>query len=64
MSDIAILFAKDPLKLTNDDLDKAIAAMREARHKFGAGDKTAGAAPKLTEKEKVAQKLDLGDLNI
>lgn len=60
---IALLFARDPLKHSEQDIDRIIAKMREARHTF----KTAGKpAPKLTKGETAAQKLnlniDIGDL--
>jgi hypothetical protein len=35
MSDIALLFARDPLELTDQDLDVIIAKFREARSSFG-----------------------------
>ena len=35
MSDIAQLFARDPLELTDRDLDAIIAKFREARSSFG-----------------------------
>jgi hypothetical protein len=64
MSDIAILFARDPLEMTEEDIDRIIESMREKRHLFNTG-----AAPtkgKLTKKEEEITeglKLDL-DLNL
>jgi len=68
---IAILFARDPLKHTDQDIDRIIEKMRADRHTFNNSPKPAAgaAAPKLTAKEKAAVdgvgsklKLDLGDL--
>lgn len=57
MSDLATLFARDPLKLTRDDVDEIIKHLRESRHKFiGNNEKP---LPKLTEKEQAAKKLSL-----
>lgn len=33
-TDIAILFARDPLKLTRDDIDKIVAELRTRRRSF------------------------------
>jgi hypothetical protein len=51
MTDIATLFARDPLKHTREDVDAIIAKMREARHTFNLAGKTP-AQPKLTKAEK------------
>lgn len=65
---IGMLFARDPLKHTEQDIDRIIAKMREARHTFKvqATKKPSAAGPKLTEKEaaasKMGLKLDLGGL--
>jgi hypothetical protein len=58
MSDIATLFARDPEKMSEADIDALIAAMREKRHIFNSG--PAPMATKLTKKEtEVTNKLDL-----
>lgn len=60
MSDIADLMVRDPLKLTEQDIDRLITHYRSLRHTFN----SAPAAPlaKLTAKEKVTAGLNLGDL--
>lgn len=60
-TDISVLFARDPLQHTEEDIDRIIAKMREARHTFNTATKKPAAAsgPKLTEKEKDATKLSL-----
>lgn len=51
--DIAELFQRDPLKLTDKNLDLIISKFRQARKQFNLGAVTAGKAPKpLTEKQK------------
>jgi hypothetical protein len=66
-TDISILFARDPLKHTDQDIDRIIAKMREARHTFNSTPaRAASSGPKLTAKEqdasKLSLKLDLGGL--
>ncbi len=65
MTDFITLFARDPLKHTDADVDLIIAKFREMRVNFNSGVKPV-AAPKLTAKEKTVSglglKLDLGDL--
>lgn len=60
-TDVSVLFARDPLKHTDEDIDRIIAKMREARHTFNTVAKkpAASSGPKLTEKEKDATKLSL-----
>lgn len=66
MSDLATLFARDPLELTDQDLDAIVAKLRESRHQFNAGNMRAGSTKPKTEKQKQAEelgsKLDLKDL--
>lgn len=60
--DIAKLFLRDPLSLTDSDITIIIEDMRKKRHLFKtAPDKVAGGSkkPKLTEKEKAASVLDI-----
>lgn len=68
---IAELFAKDPLDLTDQDLDKIVAVLREQRSRFvNLGDKGVGkpeARKGKTQKTKesaqdILKKVDLGDL--
>lgn len=42
MSEIAELYARDPLELTIDDRKKLIEDLRKRRQQFKTGDKTAG----------------------
>lgn len=62
MSDIADLMVRDPLKLSEQDIDKMMAHYRNLRHTFN----SAPAAPtaKLTAKEKLTAGLKLGDLDL
>jgi len=66
---ISELMARDPLHLTNTDLDKIIAHLREQRHRFVvAGDKKIGvpeARKSTTQKSKEARAslLDSTDIN-
>jgi len=53
MSDLAELFARDPLNLTNSDIRSIIEEMRKSRHAFNAGNAKAGSTKPLTEKQKV-----------
>jgi hypothetical protein len=50
MSDIARLFAEDPLNLTTTDLDELITHYRQARAQFNLGVKPAPRAKAKTEK--------------
>lgn len=60
-TDIATLFQRDPLSLTDEDMTTIISHYREKRAQFIAGDKKAGAAPKEAKapKEKIK---DLSDI--
>jgi len=60
MSDIAQLFARDPLELSEQDLDQIIARFREARSQFNnqpIGSKTS--KPKDAAVAKLADKLEI-----
>ena len=63
MTDMALLFSRDPLKLTDEDITEIIKKFREARVSFKQGNMKAGktTAPKLTkaEAEVKASGLDL-----
>lgn len=60
-TDISILFARDPLKHTEQDIDRIIAKMREARHTFNSAPTRGAAAPKAAAKPSplAGMKLDL-----
>lgn len=49
--DIATIFARDPLTLTNDDISRIVERLRAARANFVAGGSkaTKAAAPKIKE---------------
>lgn len=51
MSDLAELFARDPLSLTRDDLTKIIEEMRKSRHAYSLGNAKAGSTKPPTEKQ-------------
>lgn len=63
MSDLQEFFSRDPLSLTDQDIDKLITEFRARRHLFNSGHKTAGSTKPKTEKQKevhsLADKLDL-----
>ena len=63
---ISELFARDPLKLSQQDLDSIIAKLREQCSKFVGGNLTAGKPAKKTAAVKAGQALldKLGDLDI
>lgn len=52
MSDLATLFARDPLQLTKTDIRSIIEEMRKSRHAFNAGNAKAGSTKPKTEKQK------------
>ena len=62
-TDIAELFARDPLELSAQNLDQIIARLREQRSQFNLGNAMAGSMKPKTEKQKtiasLAEKLDL-----
>lgn len=57
MSDLAELFARDPLQLTKDDIRSIIEEMRKSRHAFNAGNAKAGSTKPKTEKQKTIASL-------
>jgi hypothetical protein len=63
MPDLAELFARDPLKLTKDDIRSIVEEMRKSRHAFNAGNANAGSTKPKTEKQKqiasLAEKLKI-----
>jgi len=63
MTDIAALFAKDPLELTKDDIDAEIAYYRTARANFNNGEKAAGSTKKMKEASAPTAKVTTLDLD-
>lgn len=57
MTDISELFARDPLKLTRDDITDIIKRMRDARAQFNLGNVKAGSTKPLSEKAKATKSL-------
>lgn len=64
MSDIARLFAEDPLNLTKSNIDEIIAYYRTARANFNTGEKAAGSTKKMKAAGETAKitSLDLDKL--
>ncbi len=62
MSDLAELFARDPLTYTRDDLDGIIRHLRDKRQQFLIGDKAAARPPKDASKPK--PDINLEDLGL
>lgn len=52
MTDIAELFSRDPLSLSDQDLQSIIERFRAARGQFNLGNMKAGSTKPKTEKEK------------
>ena len=52
MTDLAALFARDPLSLTQADISTIVDEMRKSRHAFNAGNMKAGSTKPKTEKQK------------
>lgn len=65
MADVAELFARDPLSLTEDDLTLIVTEMRKSRHAFNLGNVKAGSTKPKTEKQKKLSDLASGlDISI
>lgn len=65
MSDLSILFARNPLELTRADIDKIVEEMRKSRHAFNLGNTKAGSTKPLTTKQKELKSLtDSLDISI
>jgi hypothetical protein len=60
LTDITLLFTKDPLQHSEQDIDAIIAKLREQRHAFNSAVPKAKAAPKGAP----AAKIDLGGLSL
>lgn len=58
------LFSRDPLSLTDPDIDEIIQEMRKKRHMFNSAPSAAVAAKSLTKGQEKALKLDLGDFSL
>lgn len=59
MSDIADLFQRDPLQLTEEDLSTIIEKFRAARGQFNLGNLRAGSTKPPTAKQQLIDKLDI-----
>jgi hypothetical protein len=57
MPDLAELFNRDPLQLTDPDIKSIIEEMRKSRHAFNAGNAKAGSTKPKTEKQKAIASL-------
>lgn len=60
MTDLAELFARDPLTLTQSDLTSIVEEFRKSRHQFNAGNIKAGSTKPKTEKQKQVSELIKG----
>ena len=60
MTDLATLFARDPLSLTQADISTIVDEMRKSRHAFNAGNIRAGNTKPKTEKQKTLAALSAG----
>lgn len=59
-NDLNELFSRDPLQLTNDEIDQIIEEMRAKRHLFQSAPATKPkAAPSKTKAQAAALKLDI-----
>ncbi len=63
MSDIARLFAEDPLNLTKANIDEIIAYYRTARANFNTGEKAAGSTKKMKAAGEAGPKITSLDLD-
>lgn len=65
-TDIAELFARDPLSLSDQDIDRLVEKFREMRGQYVLGNAMAGSTKPKTAKQKtvedLASKLDLSNL--
>jgi len=63
---VSELFARDPLSLSNQDLDTIIASLRASRKRFIQGDITAGkpeAKKSAAQKKREATMKEVGDID-
>ena len=64
---ITELFSRDPLKMSQQDLDSIIAYLRNARAQYNLGEKSAGNMKPTKAKKSPAEKvssIDLSDLGL
>jgi hypothetical protein len=65
VTDLAELFSRNPLELTNPDLDAIITEMRGMRHAFNAGNMKAGTTKKKEKDvDSIVDKLDLKGIDL
>lgn len=65
MTDIAELFARNPLKLTRPDVNAIIDQLRKSRHAFNLGNTKAGSTKAPTAKQKELKSIADGvDFNL
>ena len=58
MTSLSEICARDPLNLTNDDIQLIVQKLRDSRHRFNAGDKAAGTmTPPKTATGRAAKEL-------
>lgn len=63
MTDIARLFAEDPLNLTKENIDEIIGYYRTARANFNVGEKAAGSTKRMKEASAPGAKVTSLDLD-
>lgn len=69
MTDLAELFARDPLTLTKENIDEVIEYFRGARVRYLEGEKSAGSPKKMKAEAKPKAKgsmpaIDVGELEL
>lgn len=65
MTDIAELFARDPQKMTRDDITAIVQKLRESRHQFNMGNVRAGSTkPKSAAQKRGEELLEKTGLNL
>ncbi len=68
LTDIAELFARDPLELSDRDIGRMVDEFRERRTQYALGNAMAGSTKPKSPKQKavadLASKLDLSDLGL
>jgi len=67
MSDIATLFARDPLQMSDEDFSLIVQKFRENRSSFNSAPAIATkkpSTPKVTAEKKAILDLDIGDIDV
>ena len=64
MSDIATLFSRDPLHMSDEDFSAIIKKFRENRTAFTQATPAAKAPTKAAAAKKLALDLDIGDIDV